>query len=46
MTKYEKIMEMNIEQLAKFLKEFSSSTLDWRDLRALLESDGEVLNYD
>jgi hypothetical protein len=44
MTKYEKIMSMNINELAKFLKEFSDFKDDWQILRVWLETDGEVLN--
>ena len=45
-TKYEKIKSMTIEQLAKFLKEFSDFDGDWRTLRLWLESDGDILIYD
>lgn len=45
-TKYEKIKTMSIEQMAKFLKEFSDFDDDWKILRLWLESDGDVLKYD
>lgn len=44
MTKYEKIMTMDINELAKFLKEFSDFEEDWQILRVWLDTDSEVLN--
>lgn len=40
MTKYEKIMAMDINTFAKWLKQFSDFNDDWQILRLWLESDG------
>jgi len=42
MTKYEKIMTMDINTLAKWLKQFSEFKGEWQTLRLWLESDGNV----
>lgn len=41
MTKYEKIMTMNIEEFAKWLKQFSKFNEDWQILRLWLESNAK-----
>lgn len=41
MTKYEKIITMDIETFAKWLIQFTDSECDWQTFRLWLESDAK-----